>query len=119
MIQTFECDQEGFNVVMQSQGWQIAILHPGEDAYRGPLTGLGKHMTSDEVFVLVSGSGTLYTADDGVLNVIPMEIGKVYNVPLGEWHGLRLSDDATAIVAENTNMDPAGNLDAPLSEILK
>ncbi len=119
MIQTFDCDKEGFNVVMESQGWQIAILHSGEGMYRGPLNGLGKHMTSDEVFILVKGSGTLYTADDGVLNVIPMEIGKVYNVPLGEWHGLRLSEDATAIVAENTNMDPAGNLNAKLTEILK
>lgn len=119
MIQTFACDKEGFNVVMQSQGWQIAILHPGAKDYRGPLKGLSKHMTSDEVFVLASGSGTLFTADDGVLEVIPMEIGKVYNVPLGEWHGLVLSDDATAIVAENTNMDPAGNRSAPLCEILK
>ncbi len=119
MIQTFACDKEGFNVVMESQGWQIAILHPGTKDYRGPLTGLSKHMTSDEVFVLVAGSGTLYTADDGVLNVIPMEIGKVYNVPLGEWHGLRLSENATAIVAENTNMDPAGNVSAKLTEILK
>lgn len=119
MIQTFESNKDGFNVVMESQGWQIAILHAGEDAYTGPLTGLSKHMTSDEVFVLVKGSGTLYTADDGKLNVIPMEIGKVYNVPLGEWHGLRLSEDATAIVAENTNMDPAGNISAKLTEILK
>ncbi len=119
MIQTFDCKEKGFNVVMESKGWQIAILHAGENMYSGPLTGLGKHMTSDEVFILVEGSGTLYTADDGVLNVIPMEIGKVYNVPLGEWHGLRLSEDATAIVAENTNMDPSGNLNAPLCEILK
>ena len=119
MIQTFESNKGGFNVVMESKGWQIAILHPGEKDYRGPLKGLSKHMTSDEVFVLVSGSGTLFTADDGKLQVIPMEIGKVYNVPLGEWHGLVLSDDATAVVAENTNMDPAGNISAPLTEILK
>ena len=119
MIQTFSSDKEGFNVVMESKGWQIAILHPGEKDYRGPLKRLSKHMTSDEVFVLVSGSGTLFTVDDGALKVIPMEIGKVYNVPLGEWHGLVLSDDATAVVAENTNMDPAGNIAEDLSKLIK
>ena len=54
---------------------------------------------TNEVFVLVSGRATLYTDSEAV----EMEQGSVYTVPVGVWHHIVVSEDASVIVVENRN----------------
>lgn len=60
---------------------------------------LEKHLETDEVHILMSGKGTLYTDREQV----EMEIGAVYTVPAGVWHHIVVSEDANVIIVENSN----------------
>ena len=97
MIKVGTHSGEGFKVMVESGEWKIGMLRCNER-----FSGLGemeRHMLTDEVFILVSGSATLYT--DG--EALQMEVGLVYTVPAGVWHHIVVSRDASVVVVENRN----------------
>lgn len=52
-----------------------------------------------EAFVLLDGSAVLYTENEK----IQMQKCTLYNIPKGEWHHITVSENATVMVAENSN----------------
>lgn len=86
----YENNEEGIKVVYKNDQWSVSIKNWKPD---NDIAGVGKlevHHTTDEQFVLTAGKALLITADekDGVFSNIeltPMEIGKVMNVPMGQW----------------------------------
>ena len=91
------CKNSGWNVVKTFEGWTLGILR-----YCQRFSKCGemeRHLLTDEVFVLLEGTATLITEE----GAYPMEKNALYNIPKGEWHHIVVSEDATVLVAENSN----------------
>ena len=89
-----------WQVAAETDRWKVAYL--GYCERFGSLTGMERHLETDEVFVLLRGEATLYVEEA----VFPMEQGVVYNVKKGEWHHIVVSEDAAVLVAENSDTTP-------------
>ena len=77
--------------------WKVGMLNYNQRFSR--FAELERHLLTDEVFVLISGTATLYSDTES----IEMETGAVYNVPAGVWHHIVVSEDASVLVVENRN----------------
>lgn len=97
MIRVFSHSSDGFKVAVESGEWKVGVLRYNERFSK--LGEMERHMLTDEVFVLVLGSATLYT-DAEEKN---MEQGVVYTIPAAVWHHIVVSEDATVLVVENRN----------------
>ena len=90
----------GFDVLHTFDGWKTAFITCAEQY--GELKILKRHMQTDEVFVLVKGNATLFTADgDEPLITTVLEKEKLYIVKKNTWHHLKVSKDAFIVVVEN------------------
>ena len=107
MIKEYERKKDGFDIVMKSDGWQMAIVTYEEQYDAKNRTKMARHLTTDEAFVLVEGDAVLYTADENEhLKEIKLEKNKIYVVEKGTWHALVLSRDAVAVATENADVKP-------------
>ena len=93
----------GFDTMHVFEGWKVAFITCAEQY--GPLKEMKRHMLSDEVFVLVEGSATIYTleGEEETPRKTEMEKGKLYNVQKGTWHHVQVSENALLAVVENSN----------------
>lgn len=96
MIEKIVCKGQDWNVVKEFGGWTIGILRYSERFSQ--FAELERHMETDELFVLLEGSATLYTDTEEC----PMEQNALYNIPKGQWHHIVVSPDATVMVVEST-----------------
>lgn len=79
------------------EGWKIGFLRYSRRF--SALTGMERHLLTDEAFVLLEGSATLYVEQETIV----MEKCTVYNVKKGKWHHITVSEDATVLVVENSS----------------
>ena len=92
----------GFDTLHAFEGWKVAFITHAEQY--GELKLVKRHTKTDEAFVLVMGTATLYTADgDEPLVETKMEKEKLYVVQKNTWHHLQVSKDALLIVVENSD----------------
>lgn len=90
----------GFDSLHTFEGWKVAFITYGEQY--GELERVKRHTKTDEVFVLVKGTATLFTADgDEPLQTTVLEKEKLYVVEKNTWHHLQISKDALLVVVEN------------------
>ena len=101
-LEIFKWDQPGYQPLVFSHGWQVALLN-WEPCFDQALLGeIERHNQTDEVFVLVNGKAVLYTVStQGMLQVEEMLPNVIYNVTQGSWHNLIATRDATWIIVEN------------------
>ena len=86
MIRVSQHTTEGFRVMAEYGQWKVGMLR-----YCSRFSRLGemeRHMLTDEVFILVSGSATLCTDKE----TVTMVQGCVYTVPAGVWHHIVVSE---------------------------
>ena len=92
----------GFDLVHAFEGWKVAFI-TSADQY-GELKVVKRHIKTDEVFVLIKGEATLFTADgDETLQTTFLKKEKLYVVQKNTWHHLQVSEDALLIVVENSD----------------
>ena len=92
----------GFDTVHTFEGWKVAFITCAEQY--GELKLVKRHTQTDEVFVLVKGEATLYTANgDESLQTTVLEKEKLYIVKRNTWHHLQVSEDALLVVVENSD----------------
>jgi len=89
-----------WQVAVETDKWKVAYL--GHCDRFGSLTGMERHLLTDEVFVLLKGQATLYVEEEQET----MEPGVVYNFPKGAWHHIVVSPDAAVLVMENSDTSP-------------
>ncbi|MFI3238846.1 MAG: hypothetical protein R3Y47_12610 [Lachnospiraceae bacterium] len=99
--------KEGYQPLVDFEGWRVAVLRYCNDTTIDAIKTMQRHEKTDEVFVLISGSCTLFTAGDadkpGELVAWYMETDKVYNVKKGVWHNHILNEDGVVCIIENQN----------------
>ena len=96
-MEIFDYTGEDFKAVTSFEGWKIGILRYSDRFSDFKVK--ERHLKTDECFVLLEGSATLYEND----TPYPMQKCKVYNVKKGVWHHIVVSPDATVLVIENSN----------------
>ena len=92
----------GFDALHQFEGWKVAFVTYAEQY--GELKVLKRHLLTDETFVLINGSATLFTSqDDQPLTKTELQKEQLYVVEKNTWHHLQVSKDALLVVVENSN----------------
>lgn len=101
-IEIYRWEKEGYNPLILSDNWQVALLNWEPLFNRENLDEIERHNETDEVFVLLSGWSILFVRPEGEsLEAVDMEPGVLYNVPKGIWHNLVASRDAAFLIVEN------------------
>ena len=96
-MEIFEYTGGDFKAVLTYEGWKIGILRHSDRFSDFKVK--ERHLETDECFVLLEGSATLYEND----TPYEMQKCKVYNIKKGVWHHIVVSRDATVLVVENSN----------------
>ena len=97
MIEKYFYNGQDFSVAMQFEGWKIGLLRYSERFSK--FDRLERHLLTDEAFILLDGTATLYTDTEEV----EMQKCVVYNIPKAVWHHITVSENATVMVVENSN----------------
>jgi mannose-6-phosphate isomerase-like protein (cupin superfamily) len=107
-VEIFSHDAPGYKPLVYYEGWRVALLNYDRDKFsREHLSYLERHNNTDEVFILLKGSCTLYIGngvsknDIGTVEALKMESGKLYNIKKGVWHNLSGSADMSLAIIEN------------------
>lgn len=101
-MEKYTYNGKDFKAVLATKEWKIGLLKYSERF--SFLSVWERHLKTDEVFVLLSGTATLYIKDTaGVIKQERMEIGAVYNVPAMEWHHIVVGEGATVLVVEDSD----------------
>lgn len=100
-------DGEGYKPLVDYDSWRVAVLTYCEELEIQNLKTMQKHNETDEVFILLSGSCTLFTGGDKEtiddIDCIVMEPFKIYNVKKGVWHTHTLDKQGMVAIVENQN----------------
>ena len=102
MIERIDTHHSGFCQMVKTDKWQVAFI-TYSDSY-GELKEFKRHMTTDEVIILIHGSAILYTYENDEIVEIPVEKDVVYNIKTATWHHLKVSKDALLMVVEDSNI---------------
>lgn len=96
--------RDGYEPLVRYRDWRVAVITYAERFCRKNLCRLERHTETDEVFVLMTGSGVLYIGREGT--PVVMEPYAVYNVKRDVWHGISVSEDAKVLICENDDTGP-------------
>lgn len=106
-IEIKEYTAPGYSPVIDYESWRVAVLNSIDELDVENLKDMQKHTLSDEVFVLLKGSCTLFTGGNGDtigdISATTMEPLKMYNVKAGVWHTHTLTEDSSVLIVENRN----------------
>ena len=100
-LEICEFTGRGYDRTMISGSWCVAFLTQ-DDEYTVN-TYMERHLKTDEVFVLLKGEATLFIGPErSPVTMVPC---KLYNVTAGTWHNIVCSEDASVLIAENSDTD--------------
>ena len=103
-VSSFFHTGDGFQPLLISDGWQVAQLNDRDDLHADSVSQIERHDATDEVFVLIRGTARLVIATEGLagleFEVVEMEQGVTYNVPLGVWHTIITSPAMQVMIVE-------------------
>lgn len=104
-LEIYECRKEGYQPVHDYNGWRVALTNYGERQSLMAVTEITRHLKTDEIFVLLKGSCTLYIGGNKeeitAIDTVPMEVLKLYNITKGTWHARSLTPGSTVLIVEN------------------
>lgn len=106
-IEITEFQKEGYKPLVDYEAWRVAVLKFCDDLKLENIKTMQKHMETDEVFVLLHGSCTLYLGGTGEapknIEKVEMEQGKIYNIKKGVWHNHTMDEAGEVLIVENRN----------------
>ncbi len=119
-IEITEYTQAGYKPVVDYGSWRVAVLNDIDELEVPNLKTMQKHLLTDEVFVLLKGSVTLFTAgkgwEIGTITKQMLEPYKCYNVKAGVWHTHTLAPGSSVLIIENRDTDDSNSPTIALSE---
>lgn len=104
-IETGDWKGDGYGVVKLSEKWRAAYLNNVSER-RTVIDYLERHVTSDELFVLVEGEANLVISGDGATGFekIPLEKYVMVNVPPETFHSVDSAPGSRILIAENADV---------------
>lgn len=104
-IEIRQYKEPGYAPVVDFGSWRVAVQNDIDELELHNLKTMQKHLESDEVFVLLKGSCTLFTAGNGAeigsIQSTVLEPCKCYNVKAGVWHTHTLTENSSVLIVEN------------------
>ena len=100
-----EFNGRGYDRTHIFKTWCVAFLTQDEEYTHN--TYIERHMETDEVFVLLKGEATLFIGKDR--EPVKMEPCKIYNVTAGTWHNIVCDEEASVLIAENSDTDKSNS----------
>lgn len=117
----YSYEESGFSPLVFFNGWRVAMLNHQPSQERGMVPFMERHHQTDEVFVLLKGPATLllagYGEAPGDIEELPMEAGKLYNVPRDLWHAVLTRPQSKLLIVENADTGEANSSYHPLLDI--
>lgn len=105
-IEAYEFSGEGMSRVFENEKWTVGIKNwkPANDI--NGIDMLERHNETDELFVLISGSCTLISAEESAKGMqfqkVVMQPNKVYNIPAMLWHNTITQRDTKLVLIEDS-----------------
>ena len=120
LLQIKRCQDAGYHPQIYYEGWRVAYLNDTPKFHLENMEDMQRHNTSDEVFVLLKGSCTLYIGDGGdegpgTVRAVELEPGVIYNVRRGAWHTHATGPDASVLIVENADVSPENSDHIPVN----
>ena len=120
LLEIKEENEAGYHPLVWFEGWRAAFLNDTPLFHEENIREMQRHNTSDEVFLLLEGSITLYVADGtrnqlGHVTAVELERGKMYNVRKGVWHTHVTGPGAKAAIIENADVSKENTDTIPFS----
>ena len=106
MTKIVDLEGVGFSPVFKSDSWQIACITYSEGYSKEGFNHFKRHLTTDEVFVLLKGTAVMHIYENGTIKDETLPKDKLYCVLKNTWHYLEVSEDALLVVAENADLKP-------------
>ncbi len=110
---------EGYQPLISFGEWRVAALRYLKKLDPDQLSEMERHKATDEVFILVKGSGIIFIGGNksqpNGIQSISMKNGEIYNVKRNTWHTISLSKEALVIIVENDDTDTINSEVAELS----
>lgn len=107
IIETYHHKGAGYNPFFVKDNWQVAQLNYMPELGFHSIEKLEKHMKTDEIFILTKGTAVLIAGIETKtrlqFQLIKMELGITYNIPVHAWHNIAMSTDAEVIIVEKSN----------------
>ena len=107
MIERYFHEKDGYNPFLIEDNWQVAQLNYLSKHGLDDIDDVEVHSQTDEVFVLMKGTGVLIaadlTGDEIVFECVNMQQGVTYNIPAGVWHNIAMDKEASMIIVEKAN----------------
>ncbi len=108
--QIFDFDGIGYSKLFVHRDWRVAVLNYIDELEIDNISYVEAHQETDEVFVLLSGSATLFFAETNNNKItrfskLILEKHKVYNIPAGIYHTHTISPDCKLLIIEQENTD--------------
>ena len=104
-IEITEFQEEGYRPLVDFQSWRVAVLKFCDDLRLERIKTMQKHQETDEVFVLLQGSCTLFLGGDdhqpGKITAVEMQPHMVYNIKKGVWHNHIMNESGEVLIVEN------------------
>ena len=107
LIEKHHISEEGYHPFLIRDGWQVAQLNYMEAQNIENIHKLDVHHNTDEVFILLKGKVVLIGAD--VQKSVPeftvelMRPNITYNIPLGTWHNIAMTQGSEVLIMEKSN----------------
>lgn len=109
MYEIAESTKEGYSPVYDYEHWRIAITNDAPSTRLNETVEFGKHLMTDEAFVLLEGSAYLLLGDGdddiGDISRHDLEKGKVFVVKKGTWHFNVTTEGTKILIVENRDTD--------------
>lgn len=114
LIQVLAYEGEGIDEVYNNKSWLLSIKNWREANDVDHISRLEIHHTTDQQFILISGKACLLLApkdmdDTTEIQVQPLEVGKIYNLPIETWFNNVLSQDCKLMYCEGADAGDNGN----------
>lgn len=109
-IDVCDYEGEGYSHVVDFGAWTAAVINYSPCFAEENIKKMERHNETDEVFILVEGSATLFYGEPDNPQRVQMVKHKFYNVRRGMWHNITVSRDARVIIVENADTG-TGNSD--------
>ena len=103
LIDVISFDGIGYQPLIHCRDFRVAMLNYHPELEIRNIGNFQQHSLTDEAFILLKGSCTLFIAEDESLNSIhgvTLEPYKIYNVKQGTYHTHTLSVDASVLIVE-------------------
>lgn len=103
LLEILTFDGIGYQPLLHCRDFRVAMLNYHPELLIENIISFQQHSLTDEAFILLSGSCTLFLAEDETIEKvhgIALKPGQVFNVKRGVYHTHTLSEDASVLIVE-------------------